>query len=307
MENPHYFTRLPESMELADIGPYFRSLREHYGLSEHDVSARLHIRVRYIQAIEESDVSQLPGKVYARGYISTYAEFLGIDPEQAVERLLGTETKEKPEEYFVPEPARLDSGLQQKLRLGLIALVVVGIFYALFSGPDTEDDSTVVPVPESLVESSRSLVMPTDKHLRCASGSVLSACLQVPVPVGVTHPLQHPRIFTAAAPWKPAPASAKPVAPAPAVVEAAPKAPAKPVPVKPAPAPKPVVVETPKPEAAAPAEAPVPVQEEPVKVTRPPQPEPVLPVTGNRRRGAAPIDPRFLNPDDPNALPWLRR
>ena len=95
MENPPQFTRVPESMELADIGPYFRGLREHYKLSEQDVSARLHIRAKYIQAIETSDVSQLPGKVYARGYIATYAEFLGIYPDQAVERLLGTETKAK--------------------------------------------------------------------------------------------------------------------------------------------------------------------------------------------------------------------
>lgn len=206
MEQSGYFTRLPESMELADIGPYFRGLREHYKLSEHDVSARLHIRVKYIQAIEASDVSQLPGKVYARGYISTYAEFLGIDPEQAVERLLGVETKEKPEEYFVPEPARLDTGLQQKIRLGILAVIVIAILYAIInaSGGSEEEDSIVVPVPESLVESSRSLVMPTDSSLRCVQGSTLSACLQSQTNGPEVNPLTQPEVFTGDAPWKPA-------------------------------------------------------------------------------------------------------
>lgn len=205
MESPTYFTRLPESMELSDIGPYFRSLREHYNLSEHDVSARLHIRVKYIQAIETSDMSQLPGKVYARGYIATYAEFLGIDPEQAVERFLGSETKEKVEEYFVPEPARLDSGLQQKIRLGLVAAFVLAVLYLLIAASgDSEDESTVVPMPQALMESARSLVMPMGKSLRCVDGSVLAACLDSATTTVDAHPLQHPTIFTAPTPWEPA-------------------------------------------------------------------------------------------------------
>jgi cytoskeleton protein RodZ len=205
MSKPAPFTKLPDSMELEDIGPYFRSLREHYNLSEQDVSSRLHIRVKYIQAIETSDMTQLPGKVYARGYIATYAEFLGIDPENAVERFLGTETKPKAEEYFVPEPARLGIGLQQKLRLGAVIIVGIALVYALFGMSSSErDDSMVVPVPESLVESSRSLVMPVDGSLRCVEGSILAACVHGNRVAPDNHPLNRPDVFIAATPWKPA-------------------------------------------------------------------------------------------------------
>jgi|GEM_PF-6735764 len=206
MENPPHFTRLPESMELADIGPYFRGLREHYKLSEHDVSARLHIRVKYIQAIETSDVSQLPGKVYARGYIATYAEFLGIDPDQAVERLLGTETKAKVEEYFVPEPARLGAGAQQKIRVGIVAAIVIALLYAWIQSPSSSDgEDTVVPVPESMMDSARSLVMPTDGSLRCVEGQTLSACLQSKRHAPDANPLQRPDVFIGETPWKAGP------------------------------------------------------------------------------------------------------
>jgi transcriptional regulator with XRE-family HTH domain len=237
MENPSPFTRLPESMELADIGPYFRGLREHYKLSEHDVSARLHIRVKYIQAIESSDISQLPGKVYARGYIATYAEFLGIDPEQAVERLLGTETKAKVEEYFVPEPMRLGAGTQRTIRNVSIALFVVALVYAWMQSPSDEENSTVVPIPDSLVESARSLVMPTQRSLRCVSGQTLAACVQAQHRAPDAHPMWYPDIFTANAPWKPAPRPSFD----------APKPEPKPEP-KPAPKKAPVKVDKPNPE-----------------------------------------------------------
>ncbi|MBN8544353.1 MAG: helix-turn-helix domain-containing protein [Alphaproteobacteria bacterium] len=194
--------RLPESMELDDIGPYFRSLREHYRLSEQDVSARLHIRVKYIQAIETSDMSQLPGKVYARGYVSTYAEFLGIDPDNAVERFLGTETKEKVEEYFIPEPARLGVRLNHKLRFAVLVCIVVALLYALLGmSGGSDEESSVVPVPESLVESSRSMVMPVGRALRCAQGSRLVACMQSAVQAADGHPMQHPDIFTKPVKW----------------------------------------------------------------------------------------------------------
>ena len=202
MQQHAQLIRLPESMELDAIGAYFRSLREHYRLSEQDVSSRLHIRVKYIQAIEMSDMSQLPGKVYARGYVATYAEFLGIDPDSAVERFLGTETKQKAEEYFIPEPARLSVGIHHKLRFAALVAVMVALLYALLgiSGND-EDESSVAPVPEALVESSRSMMMPTDWALRCAQGSILAACLQPARRLTEGHPMQHSDIFTKPVKW----------------------------------------------------------------------------------------------------------
>lgn len=74
--------RIPETMTPKEIGAYMGGLREHFKLSLQDVSERLHIRVRYVQAIEQSQIEQLPGKVYARGYVHTYAEFLGLDADQ---------------------------------------------------------------------------------------------------------------------------------------------------------------------------------------------------------------------------------
>ena len=64
------------------VGAQLRDLRQHYGLSIAQVADRLHIRARYLEALERGDTAALPGRVYLQGYISSYAEFLGLTPKE---------------------------------------------------------------------------------------------------------------------------------------------------------------------------------------------------------------------------------
>ncbi|HPJ24781.1 MAG TPA: DUF4115 domain-containing protein [Synergistaceae bacterium] len=65
-----------EGRTLYELGAYLRSRREEKGISTKDVSVKLHIRERYIVAIEEGDIEQFPALVYARGFIRNYLSFL---------------------------------------------------------------------------------------------------------------------------------------------------------------------------------------------------------------------------------------
>lgn len=49
------------------------------------MSDQIHIRSVYLQSIEEEDWAAIAAPVYVRGFIRTYARFLGMDPEGAVE------------------------------------------------------------------------------------------------------------------------------------------------------------------------------------------------------------------------------
>jgi hypothetical protein len=68
------------------LGDEFRSAREARGLSLSDVAERLHIRSVYLAAIEDEDWKAIGAPVYIRGFMRTYARFLGIDAEDAVAR-----------------------------------------------------------------------------------------------------------------------------------------------------------------------------------------------------------------------------
>jgi cytoskeletal protein RodZ len=66
------------------LGERFRAAREARGLSLSEVAERIRIRSVYLAAIEDEHWSAIGAPVYARGFMRTYARFLGIDPEEAV-------------------------------------------------------------------------------------------------------------------------------------------------------------------------------------------------------------------------------
>src|SRR5579862_2147919 len=66
------------------LGERFRAAREARGLSLSDVAEQIRIRSVYLAAIEDSNWNAIGASVYVRGFLRTYARFLGIDPEEAV-------------------------------------------------------------------------------------------------------------------------------------------------------------------------------------------------------------------------------
>ena len=71
---------------MPGLGEELRAAREARNLSLSDVSEQIHIRSVYLQSIEDEKWTAIAAPVYVRGFIRTYARFLGIDPEGAVER-----------------------------------------------------------------------------------------------------------------------------------------------------------------------------------------------------------------------------
>lgn len=63
-----------------------RKRREELGKTIEEISQITKIKKSYLVAIEEGRYDELPIEVYARSYIKTYAEFLGIDHSEALER-----------------------------------------------------------------------------------------------------------------------------------------------------------------------------------------------------------------------------
>ena len=71
---------------MQELGMELKKIRESKGLSLDQVQQDTKIRSRYLEAIEAGDLSVLPGMVYARGFIKSYAEYLGIDGMELLAR-----------------------------------------------------------------------------------------------------------------------------------------------------------------------------------------------------------------------------
>ncbi len=86
------------------LGERFRTAREARGLSLSDVAEQIRIRALYLAAIEDERWNAIGAPVYIRGFLRTYARFLGIDPEEAVAAF--NRTQPAPPAASAPEPAR---------------------------------------------------------------------------------------------------------------------------------------------------------------------------------------------------------
>jgi hypothetical protein len=62
-----------------EIGTSLREARRQRGLDLEAAQRALRIRRRYLEALEAERFDQLPGDVYARGFLREYADFLGLE------------------------------------------------------------------------------------------------------------------------------------------------------------------------------------------------------------------------------------
>jgi transcriptional regulator with XRE-family HTH domain len=68
-----------------EIGNTLREARVRRGLTLQQVEEDVKIRVKYVQAMENEDWDLMPGVTYAKGFLRTYSQYLGLDPDVVVE------------------------------------------------------------------------------------------------------------------------------------------------------------------------------------------------------------------------------
>jgi len=71
---------------IGDFGAQFRQAREARGVSLQEIAGVTKISARVLLAIENNDVSKLPGGIFSRAFVRAYAVELGLDPQAAVDR-----------------------------------------------------------------------------------------------------------------------------------------------------------------------------------------------------------------------------
>jgi cytoskeleton protein RodZ len=90
---------------MLDIGGTLREARTRGGLRLEDAAAATRIRMKYLAALEDERFGALPEDVYARAFLRTYADFLGLDGDlYAAELAARLEASRPPPPPPPPEP-----------------------------------------------------------------------------------------------------------------------------------------------------------------------------------------------------------
>ncbi len=129
-------------MTLEELGALLRAERERRGLSIEEVSAHLKISVRKLRALEEGEASAMPHPAYVKGFVRSYATYLGMAASEVVEamQVVSSHLPEKPEENVrpvrsAPTPPPPSGGGKGASRLLLVAAsiaVLAGGSYAVW-------------------------------------------------------------------------------------------------------------------------------------------------------------------------------
>ena len=154
----------------APIGAVLEKARRERGLSLRDVEDATKIRTRYLEGLEREDFSVLPDAVYVKGFLKTYANFLGLNGDEMARDLRNRRSPRRDRQqssYEPPQSSEFErplmspgglAGAERRkvsgaaiLTVALALLVIAGVIGALYyvgvqsSGSGAPEDRQAQP------------------------------------------------------------------------------------------------------------------------------------------------------------------
>jgi cytoskeleton protein RodZ len=122
---------------MTEIGARLREARMHAKIDINEVEVHTKIRAKYLRAIENEEWDLLPGEIYAKSFLRTYGEFLGLDTRQLIDDFR-RRYESPPDQELRPiaplgsrERERQSRGplIPPRLIVGLVLVIVVVALY----------------------------------------------------------------------------------------------------------------------------------------------------------------------------------
>lgn len=108
-------------------GQILAKMREKRGVSQEFVAAKLHLRVKLIELLEEDNYEQMPEPVFIKGYLRAYAKLMGVAVDPLIEQFNSLCTSERKLEKALWQGKRESHRGEHLVRLmtGLITVAVI--------------------------------------------------------------------------------------------------------------------------------------------------------------------------------------
>ena len=144
---------------MFEIGNSLREARLRQGLDFPEIEQATKIRGKYLRSLEEEQFDVLPAQTYVKGFLRSYADYLGLDGQLYVDEfnsryVRGELEEEEEQQPFRPrgggESMGRGSGLQGKavmVTIAVIAGLTVFVFAAAKRAGDNEPNPLGNPPP----------------------------------------------------------------------------------------------------------------------------------------------------------------
>jgi len=131
---------------MEQLGSELKRAREACGISIHEMATRTKIAITALECLERNDFSRLPGGIFGRAFVRSYATEVGMEPDAAVSRfsdLLEQAERAEAERKAAMRPEitlddRMFLARQQRallmLRIVMVVVVVAVLALAIWQG-----------------------------------------------------------------------------------------------------------------------------------------------------------------------------
>ncbi len=148
-------------MPKETIGEYLKRERELRQISLEEVSQGTKISINRLKAIEMDRLDELPAEIFVRGFIKSYAEFIGLVPEDV---LLRYQEDVSPDDQASEEVKLVDKATIRRrkeivLILLLILAVLAGIIFWYHHHERTDKEGSRAP---GTISSNTTTISPGD-------------------------------------------------------------------------------------------------------------------------------------------------
>ena len=139
--------------EMEDFGGKLRQARERRGVSLRQIASSTKIAAAALDALEKNDISKLPGGIFTRAFVRSYAVEVGLNPDETVKEFLERFDQEAPPSAegltaAIPEEEReFEQRQRQALRALVVGVVLVAILITVLVVAFRRRNVTAPPPP----------------------------------------------------------------------------------------------------------------------------------------------------------------
>lgn len=141
----------------STLGEKLREAREARGISISEVAEQTRISALYLEGIEADDYRTLPGGIFNKGFVKSYAKYVGVDEQEALQdyaRLISSQDNQVEEDTktYRPEVLTDDRSSSFNLLTIIFAIIILGLIswgaytFAKYYGENQATNATPTPV-----------------------------------------------------------------------------------------------------------------------------------------------------------------
>ncbi len=129
---------------MFEIGTTLREARVRRKLTLQQVEEDTKIRVKYLQAMENEDFDVMPGSTYVKGFLRTYATYLGLDARIVLDEYtsrLGPRDVHQPFSGSSALRPRVHRRRNTLLFVAVLCLLILAVLYTLGLGREQAEEA----------------------------------------------------------------------------------------------------------------------------------------------------------------------